>query len=241
MVQTLNLNAALLYYTGRDSLPSEAIHYWQIHPIEISEKGIPLLREGRPVEMKDLESLCRATAPDLIRNIGWIDPMLLAYGVGSEGPLVFFRPQVRRPIYFGRQISLKSGVVLWPSLVLVAFSRRLYVFVTETTLRPALSTSLLMPPFLNVNTNHEVCLGSSRIPGGCRPQEMETWAEAFYTSAFTHTNAPDNHFLKQGTIVQLWEALLSGKRKRFPYHLLKPAGITLRQLLQKIGLDESER
>ncbi|WP_168058489.1 PRTRC system protein B [Candidatus Manganitrophus noduliformans] len=241
MAQTLHLSAALLYYTGEDPLPAEAIHYWQIHPIEMSEKGIPLLREGRPVQMKDLESLCKATLPNLIQNVGWIDPALLAYGAGVEGPLVFFRPEVRRPIYFGRQTSLKSGMVLWPSLVMVAFCRKLYVFATKGRMRPTQSTSLLMAPFLNVDVHHEVCLGSSRLPNGCRPQNMEAWAEAFYASAFTHNNAPDHHFLKKGTMVELWEALLSGKLKRFPYHLLKPAGITLRQLLQRIGLDECKR
>lgn len=241
MVQTLHLNVALLHYTGRDPDRSDVIHYWQIHPVEISEKGIPLLKEGRPVEMKELEALCRATLPNLVRNIGWIDPGLLAYGVGVAGPLVFFRPEVRRPIYFGRQTKLPSGRVLWPSLVFVAHSRRLSVFVVKGSERPALSTPLLMAPFLNVDTRHEVCLGSSQAPRECRPQDMERWAEAFYKSAFTHTNAPDHHFLKKGTMVQLWKELLSGKRKHFPYHLLNPAGITLRQLLERIGLHEQKR
>jgi PRTRC genetic system protein B len=237
----LKLNTALLYYTGRDPDTSDVIHYWQIHPIEISEKGVPLLKEGRPVEMKELEALCRATLPNLVRSIGWIDPGLLAYGVGVAGPLVFFRPEVRRPIYFGRQTKLPSGVVLWPSLVFVAHSRRLSVFVVKGPERPQWPTPLLMAPFLNVNSRHEVCLGSSKAPRECLPQDMEGWAEAFYKSAFTHTNAPDDHFLKKGSIVQLWKELLSGARKRFPYHLLKPAGMNLEQLLQRIGLDESKR
>ncbi|MFY9269012.1 MAG: PRTRC system protein B [Candidatus Manganitrophaceae bacterium] len=241
MANQLELNTALLYFTGCDPDSSEAIHYWQIHPIEISEKGIPLLKEGHPVEMKELEALCKTTLPSLVRNIGWIDPGLLAYGVGAEGPLVFFRPEVRRPIYFGRQTNLPSGVVLWPSLVFVAHSRRLSVFAVKGSERPQRPTPLLMAPFLNVNSHHEVCLGSSEAPKECRPQEMAGWAEAFYKSAFTHTNAPDHHFLKKGTIVQLWGELLSASRKRFPYHLLKPAGITLGQLLERIRLDECKR
>lgn len=167
MANQLKLNTALLYYTGRDPDSSDAVHYWQIHSVEISEKGIPLLKEGRPVEMKELEALCRATLPNLVQNIGWIDPGLLAYGVGAEGPLVFFRPEVRRPIYFGRQTKLPSGVVIWPSLVFVAHSRRLSVFAVKGSERPQRPTPLLMAPFLNVNSRHEVCLGSSEAPKGC--------------------------------------------------------------------------
>ena len=267
MANKLTLQTALLYYTGSDPDTSEPINYWQIHPIAHSPEGLPQLKEGHPIEMKELESLCKATSPNLIRNIGWIDPMLLAYGAGSEGPLVFFRPEVRRPIYFGRQTSLKSGVVLWPSLVLVAFSRRLHVFAAKGAKRPTRSTPLLMAPFHNVDGNHEVCLGSSRAPRACRPQDMGAWAEAFYTSSFTHLNAPDNQLLKKGTLENLWGDLLSGagKRsavkisfqakiygvplifrarayfKRFPYRLLKPAGINLGELLKRIGLDEHKR
>lgn len=240
MVNPLVPKIALLYYTA-DQLDSPAIDYWQIHHIFMDENGIPQLKAGEPVKRKTLEALCHTMLPVINRRLGWVDPRLLGYGWGIDGPLIFWCPPVRKPMYFGKSADLKSGVVEWPSLILVARPDSLQVFVSGGIGRPELKTPLLKSPFYNVNAQHGVCCGSSQIPDHCWPAAIPGWTAAFYRSAFTHTNAEDEAILKKGTMRKLWGDLISGRRKRFPYHLLKPAGFTVGGLLERIGLGESER
>src|SRR5581483_9630275 len=103
----------------------------------------------------------------------------------------------------------------------------LLVFVSGGDGRPELKTPLLKSPFYNVNAQHEVCCGSSQIPDHCWPAAIPGWTTAFYQSAFTHTNTEDAAVLKKGTMRKLWGDLISGRRKHFPYHLIKPAGISV--------------
>jgi len=240
MVETLELKTALFCYANSNNFGG-AIHYWQIHPVRTDAKGVPHLEAGRSVSKRLLEELCKCVLPSLISRLGWVDPSLLAYGSGDNGPLIFFRPSVRRPIYFGQGTGLKSGMVRWPSMVMLAEPSKLSVYVVKGDKRPDLDTELLCPPFLNVYHDYSVCIGQTKTPSGCRPCDIEAWAESFYNSAFTHPNANDRDFLSKGTLEQFWQALLSGKRKRFPYHLLKPAGKTLRQLLIERDLYEPKR
>ncbi len=235
-IHPLRLNTALLQYTGEE--PSSTTHYWQVHPIRIDQNGVPHLEAGRGMTQECIEALCKAVLPSLVSNTGWIDEDLLAYGSGMSGPLVFFRPSVRRPIYFGRGAPLKSGMAPWPALVMVASPRDLSVYVVRGDKRPELSTPLYCAPFYNVYYNHKVCIGQSKIPPKCTPSTLDAWSEAFYKSAFTHPNANNEDFLLQGTLEKLWGDLLSGKRKRFPYSWLKPAKKTLKQLLLEERLYE---
>lgn len=242
MVAHLRLKGAFLCYcTDEETHYGESTHYWQIHPVVADPKGVPHLQAGRSVTRAELESLCRQISPSLLTRIGWVDPTLLAYGFGASGPLIFFRPSVRRPIYFGRGTDLKSGMTVWPSMVMVADPGGLSVYVVEGEKRPGLDAPLLKPPFFNVYIDHRVCTGKTKTPRECRPSDIDAWAESFYNSAFTHPNAHDRDFLVKGTIEKLWSELLSGKRKRFPYHLLRPAGKTLRQLLIERNLYEPKR
>jgi len=240
MVETLELKTALLCYADSNTYGG-AVHYWQIHPVMTDAKGVPHLEAGRSVSKRALEELCKCVLPSLISRLGWVNPSLLAYGSGDNGPLVFFRPSVRRPIYFGHRTGLKSGIVLWPSMVMLAEPSKLLIYIVKGNERPDLDTTLLCPPFLNVYQDHSVCTGQTKTPAGCRPCDIEAWAESFYNSAFTHSNVNDRDFLIKGTLEQFWQALLSGKRKRFPYHLIKPAGKTLQQLLIERNLYEPKR
>lgn len=239
-VETLELKTALLCYADSNNFRAAA-HYWQIHPVRTDSKGVPHLEAGRSVSNRALEALCKAVVPALVTRLGWVDPSLLAYGSGDNGPLIFFRPATRRPIYFGHGAGLKSGIVPWPSMVMLAEPSNLFVYVVKGDKRPELDAALLCPPFLNVYPDHSVCIGQTKTPSGCRPGDIEAWAESFYNSAFTHPNGDDRDFLIKGTLEQFWRALLSGKRKRFPYHLVRPAGMTLRQLLIERNLYEPER
>ncbi|WDT73656.1 MAG: hypothetical protein MPW17_22210 (plasmid) [Candidatus Manganitrophus sp.] len=176
MIQQLDLKAALLYYRGD---PSAAGDYWQIHSVEKDKAGVPVLREGIPVQRRTLAELCKEILPSLYQNIGWIDPGLLAYGAGSEGPLLFWRPSIRRSIYFGRTLKLESGIVTWPALVFLARPKELHVFAVNADQRPELDTPLLMPPFFNIYEDCRVCLGTTRAPATCWPDETQRWGKPF--------------------------------------------------------------
>ncbi|MFQ5779535.1 MAG: PRTRC system protein B [Nitrospiria bacterium] len=240
MVETLELKRALLCYTS--STPyGGAVHYWQIHPVTTDSKGVPHLEAGRSVSRIVLEALCKDVVPSLVARLGWVDLSLLAYGSGVNGPLVFFRPSIRRPIYFGHGTGLKSGIVPWPSMIMLAEPSRLFVYVVKGNRRPGLDAELFCPPFMNVYPDQSVCIGETKTPSGCRPCDIEAWAESFYNSAFTHPNGNDQDFLIKGTLEAFWHALLTGKRRRFPYNLVKPVGKTLRQLLIERNLYEPKR
>lgn len=237
MIQQLDLKAALLYYRGA---PSAAGDYWQIHSVEKNKAGVPVLREGIPVERRTLAELCKEILPSLYQNIGWIDPGLLAYGAGSEGPLLFWRPSIRRSIYFGRTLNLESGIVTWPALVFLARPKELHVFAVNADQRPELDTPLLMPPFFNIYEDCRVCLGTTRAPATCWPDETQRWGEAFYKSEFTQAGAKDRLFLKRGSLAAFWRSRPAAKTNGFPYKQLKGAGLTIRDLLRRAGLQKDK-
>lgn len=233
MVEQLQLHTALLLYGNTGG---ESFHYWQIHPVTINDQNSPQFEAGRSVTQEDLETICKQVLPSLVSPVGWIDSKLLAYGAGTNGPLIFYRSSIKRAMFFGRQCALKSGVVPWPSMLMVVNPPDLSVYVIEGDQRPQLETELLYPPFFNVYSDCSVCVGQTDTPDNAKPSSMDDWAESFYTSAFTHTNTDDRHFLKKGTIEKFWGDLLSGKRKRFPYHFLKSTQKTVKQLLKEQGL-----
>lgn len=233
MIQRLNLKAALLYYQGSGY---SGVDYWQIHRIETGKGGTPVLGEGVPVEQRTLTELCKEILPSLCQNMGWIDPGLLAYGTGSAGPLLFWRPSTRKSIYFGRTLNLKSGVVTWPALVFLARPNDLRIFAVNVNQRPELDTPLLMAPFFNVYEDCRVCLGSTRVPATCWPEESARWAEAFFKSEFTQAGAKNRVFLKKGSLVSFWRSRTDVRGHRFPYAQLQSTGMTIRDLIRSEGL-----
>lgn len=215
-IHPLRLTTALLLYSGEE--PGGAPHYWQVHPIGTDKHGVPHLEAGQGMTQDCIEALCKKVLPSLVSNKGWIDKNLLAYGSGTSGPLVFFRPSVRRPIYFGRGAPLKSGVAPWPAMVMVASPGELSVYVVRGDQRPDLKTPLYCAPFYNVYYNHKVCIGQSKIPPNCPPSSIDGWSEAFYKSAFTHPNANNEDFLRQGTLEKLWGSCSRAKENDFLTH-----------------------
>lgn len=233
MIHQLHLRGALLLYGNTEG---ETIHHWQLHPVTLNKQKKPQLEAGRSITQEDLETICKQVVPSLVRQVGWIDPHLLAYGTGINGPLIFYRPSIKRAIYFGKQCPLESGIVPWPAMIMVVKPPNLSIFVFKGDQRPNLETELLAPPFLNVYSDYSVCIGHTNTPRNAKPGDIDKWAESFYNSAFTHTNTTDQQFLKKGTLEGFWKNLLNQKRKRFPYHLLKSTGKTVRMLLKEKGL-----
>lgn len=238
MIQRLNLKAALLYYRGATNTD---VDYWQIHRVEADKGGVPVLAEGVPVDRGTLTELCKEILPSLYQNVGWIDPGLLAYGAGSAGPLLFWRPSIRKSIFFGRTLELQNGIVTWPALVFLASPKALRVFAANVDQRPDLDTPLLMPPFFNVYDDCRVCLGTTRVPATCWPDETPRWGEAFFKSEFTQAGAKDRVFLKRGSLTSFWRARLEVKADRFPYAQLQSAGVTIRDLMRREGLQKDKK
>ncbi len=128
----------------------------------------------------------------------------------------------------------------WPALVFLARPKELHVFAVNADQRPELDTPLLMPPFFNIYEDCRVCLGTTRAPATCWPDETQRWGEAFYKSEFTQAGAKDRLFLKRGSLAAFWRSRPAAKTNGFPYAQLKGAGLTIRDLLRRAGLQKDK-
>lgn len=208
------------------------------HEVMQVDGGASFLGPGVPVTESFLKLLSLGLTGGNLRDADKVQlnpDSLLGSGPGF---LIWFRPASVTTIFFktgdDQELAALSGKDFnLPPLVFCASDGGLKVMALPTNSRPNGQTRLKFSPFLNVYDDGKVCLGSARIPDGYRPDQIQEWESAFFSSAFTHTNGNASKTNVKGGLVGLWKSRGSSRLGKWPITSLKSARITLSKWLKQ--------
>jgi PRTRC genetic system protein B len=209
-----SLKQALLIYRGDQC-------YFQFHDVFENPLGSdkpPILGSGRPLTREALEALCKAVLPTLTTPLEFLEGNVLAQSQTVQGPEVWWSPPKVRPIFFGGQLKMKSGLAPWPGLIFASQNRELRLWAVQGERRPELSTRLYQAPLFNM-TGESICLGSARKPD--RATEHSAWEKALFQSAFSEIRK-ESRISGEEPLHAFWGNLIKRKINRFPEERLLP-------------------
>lgn len=150
--------------------------------------------------------------------------------------VAWFIPACKRELLFqahgtGTGLSGLTGKAIpQPPLVMVASPAGLRVYAVAENIRPSEKTLLCAAPYFNVHANHQVCLGSMRVPDQTGPGTTHLWEASFYGSNFTHSSSP-GRWPSKWTHLELWQAAVQAGH--FDPAWLTPLTSTLADALGK--------
>jgi PRTRC genetic system protein B len=194
----------------------------------VNQKGRLHLGVGRFVTTNFARNVMQLFARS---DLSFIPPNVIGM---SSSAIAWYEPASIRPMYFRARedigLNAFDGIKIHqPPLVFVATQRQLHVFALFDDSRPTLETGLAFAPYFNVSSVHQVCLGSMNIPKTVRPQDTESWTQAFFASEFTHFSGSSKHWSHPGTYTELLADVQ--RERRFKSAWLKPAKATIANIL----------
>ncbi len=239
---SVELKTAILLYESRGG--NGSMSYATVHPVDCNGSGHPVIRAGRPADQAVLKSVCSSLLKSSRTRTGVLSDNVLS--VGIESVVWWQRPGVRT--YFfdcnpaadgGFSVGKRAGKAPAPGIVFVSKGQSLWGFAVEGDSRPSADTQLYHLPTMNVWETGKVCTGSMPIPDGTLSESIMAWEQSFWGSNFSHPNHP-KVVKYRGGIHKFSAALLDGKFKTFPEHVLRPIdGLTLGALVDQLdGLDD---
>ncbi|MRV70599.1 PRTRC system protein B [Duganella sp. FT92W] len=218
----LTLTSAILIYHANNGRECGA--YASIHSIAM-EGGQPYLMAGKPLMPRAALSLARALSPTTQTN-GFLPANVL---YAQADLLMWWQPACRRHIAFqcsADTLGVRGGVVPHPALLFCAGRHGWRVWALSDDVRPTPETALYQAPYFNVNREGQVCTGTAAVPRGIAIEQIDEWEDVFFRSQFTHPSAPKLVSHRRGAFA-FWRAMLNGRYKTFPQHLLVPLKRTL--------------
>lgn len=225
---TMKLQSAIMLY-GSD----QGAGFATAHDVSFEADGVPVLREGHPLTMENLNSLVATVAKGAEtrrRFNGYLPENVLATGIGS---IVWWLPAADRTVSFSCNDELigksASGKTPHPALVFGVNGRGWYVFALKENVRPKPDTNLWQAPYFNVWSSGAICQGSTQVPKGATTEQIEGWSNAFFASNFSHPNVHQTGKLVKykGGPYRFWRDMLDGNFKKFPMRVLVDSGNTL--------------
>ena len=176
------VKAILLYEGGQ-----QGDAFATVHDVTGVDEGQPELAPGQLFTTEGLRELHRALYQQ--QRLAVLPPHVLA--VGPER-LAWFEPARERVMFFKGGDAYLNGlsgeVFPQPPLLFVAGERSLRVFALAGDERPTGSSPVFTAPYYNTSAGG-VCLGSTPLPTSLSPDDTESYADAFFHSAFTHGTA----------------------------------------------------
>lgn len=176
-------SAALLFYTRAGQLAMTTAH-------DISfKKGVALLEPGKPLspeeEARIVSMLMDREVEGAASRVRINPPNVLHSDAAST---TWLCPSRVAPMVLRTHESDKTVFTRWPTMVMHARNRQLYVASLASDKWPGPDTEIFHAPMANVWANQMVCTGSAVLPLGCAPSDIDGWLAAFFESAFTHQN-----------------------------------------------------
>jgi len=229
---------ALVFYKN-GSYSSRRAYVMQ-HDIQTNKHSF-MLGNGQAITTKHLTEMLKSVVKNGEANsLELLNPNLLAHNK-SKRQLVWFQPQMQAEMFMkaGRQQLSKCVTTCWPAMLFAASGKKLSCFALPKNERPNANTELMHAPFGNVFTSGNLCTGNAILPkGNDTNNTIERWNDVFYRTEFTHPNG--NHTMLKGVdrddMSNWWTK--RGGLSRFPYKKLVPAGITLQELIERMGRHE---
>lgn len=218
----LDLVHAILLYGNKERIRLATLHT----PERDLEGGQPVLGEGQPLTREFLESLCRGLGNEL--PVAYLPDHVLIY---STSVVAWWEPAQVRSMFFSHECdgkTLDGKSFPHPPLVFAVVRHQLHVWALNKNTRPAPETRLHVAPYWNTSENGGVCHGSMAVPRTVELDNLAQWAEAYFTSQFTHSNLGRQLCRHPEGFLGMWRDL-AGK-KQFPVEYLIPKQ-TLRETL----------
>lgn len=233
----LRLRAALLVHESGGGYRSSA--FVTLHGLVEREGAAPVIGPGRVVGLGEIQSaLCKAGG---VPSLSFLDERILAR---SDNTLVWWRPSQPARVWFNvaddERLRNRTAVTPQPSLVFAVQGGTFSLWALDEATRPRPTSRLFQAPFMNVWETGRICTGQADLPASLpasAEQAMELYERGFWQSRFTHPNVhrPRSLVRWRGGVHGLWRGLLSGRHKVFPNRCLVGTGLTLGDLLNRMG------
>lgn len=174
---------ALVFYRRNGKLALTTAH-------SIGEKrGVPHLEPGRPLapddEAKIVALLMGREDEANPHRIRLNPPNVLHSDAAST---TWLCPSRVSPMVLRRHEGDKVVLARWPSLVMHARNRQLFVVALTSDEWPGQDAEVFHCPTGNVWKSTQVCTGSAVLPLTCTPADIPAWEATWFDSAFTHSN-----------------------------------------------------
>ena len=203
---TFELKQALLIYEARGGRAAGTTTAVTVHPVE---GGV--IRAGQAITYAAVESLASA----LGRNLAacYLPANVLSV---SFGQVAWFCPAARRRLWFkvladGHEKRLNGRFAQHPPLVFIASAHGLQAFAVVKNERPQAGTRLYRAPYWNLWESGKMCAGNCKLADLPTPASIPAYEDAFFNSAFTHTNLKQICKHPKGH-AGLWTVLADGKK-----------------------------
>lgn len=260
LIETPSNHDFALFRAKNGVLPTTALVFYQrgralalttAHTISES-RGVPRLNPGRPLspeeEAKIVALLMGREDESESSSIRINPPNVLHSDAAST---TWLCPSRVAPMVLRSFKSDKVVLARWPTLVMHARNRKLFVVALASDEWPAQDTPVFHCPTGNVWASTQVCTGSATLPLSTTTTDILAWEASWFDSAFTHSNHNETISVpskpkgkgkgKAAAVsnpdpMEYW-ASKDGDRDPFPADHLTPLKITLGEWLASLVLD----
>lgn len=179
---SLRTELALLFHTRQGKLQLTTVHKTTQRNNKVE------LQSGKPLtpDQEDLILSMMLQSVDDESNAFEIIPENVL--VDNRRFTVWWVPEITRSMHFHTKEGRSTRLVTWPSLVLMASDKALYVTCIKGKQRPNAQTELFYCPLANIWSNTELCNGNAITPRQHGIDSIQRWNSAVYDSAFAHAN-----------------------------------------------------
>jgi PRTRC genetic system protein B len=181
------LRQAILIYEE----PGRSAAAATVHKIELQDH-VPVILPGQPITLTGLETLANALGKRIENTL--LPERILSITMAQ---MTWWCPAARRRIWFKPTDSTKDAAALkklngkfvqHPPLLFIATSHSLRVLALADSSRPNARTKVFRAPYFNLDANGAMCAGTAKLPKTFGPSAMEAYEQAFFNSAFSHSN-----------------------------------------------------
>lgn len=234
------MNTSMEYF-GELYLPIRAIVNYEstsgkkyFEYCDFSPKGVPI--NPHALSYKESEVFakvlfdCSGFGQQFLQPKGIFPSQVLYLTTGSRGQAIWHMPPGQKRLLFRKSLRIPSGSYPLPGLIWKATAEKVILYAYTQTGKPTGDTPLFHAPFFNLYEDGSVCMGDVKIEfsADCSLEDFITgWQRYFFNSYFSHTIS-DLYTIDD--IIPMWRSL-SGEECDFPIGKLKPAYITLNDLL----------
>jgi len=202
---------------------------------DMDKDGYPI--NAHPLSLKESKRLAKAldTSQEakrgFLKSSGLLPKNIMYLNPTGEGYAVWHTPARTVPLLFKKGLGIPDGKAAIPALLWKAGKQHLYIYALKNDAALDEDTPLYHAPFFNIYEDGQVCMGTvhTQIHPDCLLEEfMELWERYFFNSYFSHLI--NEHSPVKSNIVQLWQSLIS-KKKKFPLRTLLKSGSSIKNIL----------
>jgi len=189
-METNNLipEVCLMIYRQKKEHTSDEF-YLETRKFKKTSLGYRIL-EGKPLDRNTHSKLSKYFKKSKNDNVycdGLFPENILYFGENNSEPhIIWYRKKSAASLIFKKELNVKDGVYIMPTLVFMLKNNTLSVFAVKTN-SPNENTRLYKAPFHNIYNDGSVCMGSALIMDS---NELKTiiknYENAFFNSKFSH-------------------------------------------------------